>query len=240
MTWRPSKEILAAILEHAEECQPREACGVVIASRFYPVTNTADDRLAFVMDGAELCALENKHGQAEAIVHSHVYGPPIPSEADKAMCERLGLPWLIVSWPLGTHHVFQPSGYKAPLLGRQWAWGTHDCYGLIRDGILEHGGVALPDFARAWLWWERGGNIIAEQFEQAGFVPVAGAFRHCDVIGMQIRSPVINHLGLFLEPDIILHHMFNRLSAREVYGGVWQLATVLHLRHRSLMGDAHG
>lgn len=238
--WHPSAAVVAAALAHAAECAPRESCGLVIAGRYHRITNTADDTMAFVMDRREFCAAENEHGPAEAIVHSHVYGPPLPSEGDKAMAEKLGLPWLIVAHPTGAHHVHEPNGYKAPLIGRQWAWGTHDCYGIIRDGMLEYAGISVPDFDRPWRWWERGGDIIRQQFAQAGFVPVEDGFRHCDVIGMRIKAPVINHLGLFLAPDILLHHIMNRLSARVVYGGLWQQVTVLHLRHRDLMGAGDG
>jgi proteasome lid subunit RPN8/RPN11 len=240
MTWHPPAEIIAAALAHAAACAPMECCGVVIADRFHPVTNTADDAMAFVMDRREYCDLENEFGPVAAIVHSHVFAPPLPSQGDKAMAEKLGVPWLIVSHPTGAWQVFEPCGFKAPLIGRQWAWGTHDCYGIIRDGMAEFAGIAIPDFQREWLWWERGGDIIREQFAEAGFVPVDDEFRHCDVIGMQFKADVVNHLGLFLAPNLMLHHIMHRLSARDVYGGLWSKMTVLHLRHRDLMGAPYG
>ena len=56
---------------------------------------------------------------------------------------------------------------------------------------------------------------------------------------MQIRSPVPNHAGIYLEngslksqPDLlptpgsVLHHLYNRDSTREVYGGYWLKHTV--------------
>jgi cell wall-associated NlpC family hydrolase len=142
----------------------------------------------------------------------------------------------IVSWPLGSHAVIEPCGWRAPLVGRKWAWGTHDCFGLVRDGIKDHAGIDIPDFGRDWMWWERGGDIIASQVAEAGFVPVDGEWRHCDVIGMRIwPAKVVNHLGLFLAPDVMLHQLFGRNSVREVYGGVYAMATVLHLRHRQLL-----
>lgn len=239
MRWEPSAAVLQAAHEHAAACAPQECCGLVIAGQYHPVRNTATDRMAFVMDAREYADLETRHGPAEAIVHSHVFAPPIPSEGDRAMCEKLGLPWLIVSHPLGTHQILEPSGFRAPLIGRSWAWGTLDCFGIIKDGMAEYAGIEIPDFQRDWLWWERGQNIIRDHFAEAGFIPVEGPYQHCDVIGMQVRAPVVNHLALFLKPDVILHHMMNRLSAREIYGGLWQRMTVLHLRHRDLMEPLH-
>jgi proteasome lid subunit RPN8/RPN11 len=236
MTWAPTPEILAAALAHAEACQPLESCGVVADGEFVAIPNKATDLDTFVMDMRAFCRLEAEHQKIEAIVHSHVYGQPTASDADRAMCEAVGKPWLIVAWPLGTHAVIEPCGYRAPLVGRKWAWGTHDCFGLIRDGMHDYAGIDLPEFPRDWLWWERGENIIADQFAEAGFVPVDDGWRHCDVMGMRIwPSKVVNHLGLFLYPDVMLHQLLGRNSVREVYGGVYQSATLLHLRHRELL-----
>lgn len=239
MTWAPSETVLAAAQAHAAACQPIESCGVVADGSFRPVPNKATQHDTFVMDMRCYLAIERAAQDVEAIVHSHVYGPPLASDADRAMCEVVGKPWLIVSWPTGQHAVIEPCGFRAPLVGRKWAWGTHDCFGLLRDGFFEYTGILLPDFNRDWLWWERGENIIADQFEDAGFVAVDDAWRHCDVICMRIwPSKVVNHVGLFLAPDVILHQLMGRNSVREVYGGVYLSATMLHLRHRDLLAAA--
>jgi proteasome lid subunit RPN8/RPN11 len=239
MTWQPSETVLAAALAHAARVQPLEACGVVADGEFHAVKNNATDWDAFVMDMGEYLAIA-KEKKIEAIVHSHVYGPPKPSDGDRAACEATGLPWLIVSWPTGKWQVLEPSGWKAPLVGRRWAWGTHDCFGTARDGFYEYSGIQIPDFPREWLWWENGENIIEDQFEAAGFVKVDDpVWRHCDFILMRIPpSKVINHIGLFIHPDMILHQLLGRNSVREIYGGVWQMATRLHLRHRDLLEAA--
>ncbi len=232
--FQPTHDMIAAALKHAEACQPLESCGVVANGEFVPVANKATRYDTFVMDMHAYCALAREH-DIEAIVHSHVYALPTASDADRAMCEATGKPWLIVAWPLGTHAVIEPSGFRAPLIGRKWAWGTHDCFGCIRDGLHDYAGLDIADFERRWKWWEEGENIIVEQFAEAGFDVVDDEWRHCDVIGMRIwPSRVVNHLGLFLYPDVILHHPLGKLSVREVYGGVWQQATELHLRHRAL------
>jgi proteasome lid subunit RPN8/RPN11 len=233
----PTDTIIAAALAHAATCQPLEACGAVIAGTFYPVPNRSTEHDAFVMEPSSLLALEKDVGPIEAYVHSHVYLNPQASDADRAGCERTGLPWLIVAWPSGRHAVIEPVGWRAPLVGRKWAWGTHDCLGLIRDGMQDYAGVTMPDYHREWMWWKNGGNMIMELFTECGFIkiPVTDPWQHCDVAGMQIRSPVVNHLGLFVEPDHLLHQMMGRNSVRDIYGGFYKDVTVLHLRHESLM-----
>lgn len=237
--FQPGEEQLAAALAHAGACQPLESCGVIAGGRYWPLQNTATAHDTFVMDMRGYLAVAAKH-PVEAVVHSHVYRKPVASEGDRAMCEKTALPWLIVSWPLGIHTVIEPCGYRAPLVGRQWAWGTHDCYGLIRDGFHDFSGILIPDFQREWLWWKTGGNIIADQFVAAGFVRMGidQPLQHCDVLGMKLHSPVVNHLGLFLAPDILLHQLMGRMSMRETYGGIYQRATILHLRHERLLDGA--
>lgn len=240
MTWQPTRAILAGALAHAATCQPAEACGVVADGAFVPVRNVATGHDQFCLDPRELLLVQRSHNLLEAIVHSHIYLAPVASEADLAGCERSGLPWLIVAWPTGAHAVIEPRGWRAPLVGRQWAWGTQDCFALIRDGLADYAGIHLPDFPRAWDWWHQGADIIAEQFELAGFVRLAegAAWQHCDVAGMQVHAPVVNHLGLFLAPDILLHQMLGRLSERRIFGGIYRDCTVLHLRHRALIAEA--
>jgi proteasome lid subunit RPN8/RPN11 len=235
VSWQPSPEILAAALAHAEACQPLESCGVVAGGEFVPIDNNATHIDAFNMDMRAYCRVEAER-PVEAIVHSHVYGQPAASDADRAMCEAVGKPWLIVAWPLGTHSVIEPCGFRAPLVGRKWAHGSHDCFGLLRDAMKDYAGIDLPNFGRDWMWWDNGENIIESQFAEAGFVRVDDDWRHCDAIGMQIwPSKVVNHCGLFIAPDVMLHQLLGRASVREVYGGVYQMATVLHLRHRQLL-----
>ena len=232
----PSEVQLAAALAHAGACEPLESCGVIADGLYWPLENTATEHDAFVMDMRGYLAVDAKH-PVEAVVHSHVYRRPIASDGDRAMCEKTGLPWLIVSWPLGVHAVIEPCGYRAPLVGRQWAWGSHDCYGLLRDGFYDYTGILIPDFSREWLWWQTGGDIIAAQFEQAGFVrlPPDTPMQHCDALGMKLHSPVVNHCGLFLAPDILLHQLMGRMSMREPYGGIYRYATILHVRHERLL-----
>jgi proteasome lid subunit RPN8/RPN11 len=236
MTWRPTEPQLADALVHAERSAPRESCGVIAGNFYRPVENRATEHDSFVMDMRRYCEIARRE-KIEAIVHSHVDLPPFPSEADRTICEKLGLPWLIVSWPSSQWQVIEPCGFSAPLVGRHWAWGAQDCLAIIRDGLKHHAGIAVPDFDRDWNFWKRGEDLIARHFREAGFValPENTPPKHCDVFGMQMPgSPVVNHLALFLAPDLILHQLMGQLSRRQLYDGFFQRSTVLHLRHEAL------
>lgn len=234
----PSEDQVAAALAHAAESQPRESCGVIAGGQYRRLRNAAEEHDTFAIDMREYHEVEKTVGVIEAVVHSHVYLPPIASEGDRASCERTGKPWLIVAWPTEQWAVIEPTGWKAPLIGRQWAWGTQDCWCLVRDGFEQYAGIRLPDFdSGGWEWWLKGGDLIAEHFRAGGFVqlPQDSTPQHCDIFGMRIHAPVLNHLGLFLAPDVLLHQVMGQMSQRVVYGGTYAKMTELHLRHERFM-----
>lgn len=238
MRWAPSQAILDAALAHAERDQPRECCGLVIDGAYRPMRNVSPEPTgAFLIDSRDMLDVLQAGG-VEAVVHSHVFLPPLASEADRTACEASGLPWLIVSWPNLTHAVIEPSGFRAPLIGRMWAWRVHDCYALVRDGLSDYAGIVLPDIDRQWEFWNQPDrDFVREMFPPLGFVelPPEAPLQQCDFLVMKIHAKHPNHLAMFLAPDRILHQMSRRYSVVEMYGGVYQQLTALRLRHRYLM-----
>ena len=229
--------VLDAIRAHAQAEYPRESCGLVIVERgklvYEPCTNQAETPAAhFALSPADYDQAEQR-GEVIRVVHSHPDINPQPSEADKVACEQTGVPWLIVNWPTGQIVEFEPSGYRAPLVGRSFAHAVLDCYSLIRDYYREVLGIDLMDFPRREEWWLKGDNLYAEGFGPAGFVEVQDMREH-DVLLMQIGAPVLNHAAVYVGNNQILQHCAGRLSSRDVYGGGWRRATIKIVRHTSL------
>lgn len=236
MNWTPSPAIIEKVIAHAERTAPRECCGLIRGEDYIEVENAAPDADAFMMRNADFVRVM-RDGPVDALAHSHVFLPPVPSPPDLTGIEKTKLPWLIVSIPNNTHTVNYPSGYKAPLVGRPWTWGVHDCFALVRDGMKHYAGIEIPDIDREWEFWRKDHDFIRASMEVMGFVelPPGTPEQHLDVFGMRVHGRVINHLGLFLMPDRLLHQMSNRLSVEETYGGTYQTLTELHARHRDLM-----
>lgn len=223
------------ILEHAKREYPREACGLILNVHgdevYWPCRNLAENRKDFVMSPEDYAAGEDQ-GDVLAVVHSHPDTSANPSQADLVSCESTGLPWHIMSIPGESWRTIQPSGYRAPLIGREFSYGILDCFTLIRDWFREERDIHLMDFDRPEEWWNRGGDLYMENFSKAGFEPVNDEIQRGDVILMQIRAPVANHAAVYLGNNLMLHHLINRLSCREVYGGWWQKNTRLVVRYR--------
>ena len=232
------------IRQHALEEYPREACGLVVyvngKETYRRCRNTSSDKANFVLDPRDLADAEDA-GEVVALVHTHPDTNNAMSEADRVMCEASEMPWYIMAvtrdgdqLTAGELARYEPSGYEAPLLGRPFVFGVLDCYTLIRDYYQRILKITLPDFPREDGFWERGEDLYMQQFALAGFRPINTPIREHDVIIMQIRSPVANHGGVYIGNSQVLHHLYGRLSARDVYGGYFQEVTRVVIRHKEL------
>lgn len=218
---------------------PRESCAVVVIKKgkehLFICHNKSIFNDQFSIDPDDY-AKASLMGEIVAIVHSHVYTSANPSEADKVACEATGLEWFICSVPTGKWNSFKPTGYKAPLIGRNWAHGVLDCYSLVRDYYKENLNVELMDFDRESEWWDKGFDLYCEEnFKKAGFVQVSiSDLKKHDGLLMQIKSKVVNHAGIYLGNDQFLHHLNRRLSSRDVYAGYYRKHTIKVVRYAGL------
>jgi proteasome lid subunit RPN8/RPN11 len=247
MTAENLQALVPYVLIHAEAEAPRECCGVVVREAgdglvYIACRNIASEKNQFVIDPEDYVRAADA-GEIVAIAHSHVLTPPQPTEADRTEIERSGLPWLIVNYPTGAYVIAEPDGYRAPLVGRPFVHGVHDCYGLVRDYFASVG-VALNDYPRAYGWWdaEDGPDLYRENFASEGFVQIATGFedaraklRQHDLIMMNIRARRDNHMAVYLGGGVILHHLIDQLSRRETYQEFYQRRTTAVLRHRAFM-----
>lgn len=111
------------------------------------------------------------------------------------------------------------------LIGRPWEYGRFDCYAIVRDWFAERG-IALNDYPREGFWWERGENWFLDNFEKEGFVEVdPSELTDGCVIIMQLGASVPNHVAVYVGDNFILHHLFDRLSMREIYSALYRKTT---------------
>lgn len=226
--------------EYAKAQAPKEACAFVVnkngVEHLVPVENNHwTPEQAFLIRPENWAAATNI-GPILSIVHSHPVTPAIASTADKVMCEESRLPWHIYSLESDTWAHLFPTGWKAPLHGREFIFGVLDCYSLVRDYYRERLNIQLNDYYREENFWKKGAPLYRQNFEKEGFIQVTDSPREHDVFLMQIgQSSVENHAAIFLGNGLILHHVHRTLSCTIPYGGMWMKHTTLTVRHKSLV-----
>ena len=230
--------ILEEIHLHASREAPREACGVVVVHKgkhaFRPCRNISENITDFIINPEDWAEAED-FGTIILVVHSHVNINPQPSQADLVGCENSGLPWLIVNWPNKTTHYFEPSGYKATLVGRVFSQGILDCFTVIQDYYKDGLNIILPNPSfRTEKWWEKGEDNYVNNAPLWGFTRVDKPQLH-DVILMRIGASVSNHAVIWLGNGTILHHQFGRLSSIDVYGGWYKKISTHIFRHKDVL-----
>jgi cell wall-associated NlpC family hydrolase len=230
-----SETVKAKFVEQAKAECPREACGLVIIKNgkqvYCPAKNLAKGSDNFILNPLDYEKADTA-GEIVAVIHSHPNISAKPSQADLVACEGSGLPWFICGIPSEQWEYIEPSGYIAPLVGRQWSHGVLDCYAIIRDWYAQEKNISLLDFERSDEWWKMGGNLYLDNFEKAGFKRITLEELSCgDVILMTVNSTVPNHGAIYLGDNMILHHVHGRLSTRDIFGGYWLKNAMVYLRY---------
>lgn len=247
-----SPEVIDAIYAHAALENPRESCGLLVqvgeAPLYVPTPNAAEKPEQDFRISAEAWADAEDLGEILCVVHSHPGQSAKLSGADRVSMEASGLPWLIVevreAKPV-SHLLHVPTGYQAPLVGRPFHHGVLDCYTLVRDYYRREMGIILPEYEREDGWWDKGLDLYADNFEAAGFYPIAGELQQGDLIVMQVKAEKANHAGVYLAdgmlrtepehhpaPGSILHHLYGRDSKRDPFGGFWRESARHFMRHK--------
>ena len=217
MTWKDKAA------EYAVECLPKEACGLLAIIKgketFWPCENLSEAPDEYFVMCPDSWAECEDQGELIGIVHSHTYGPAFPSEADKASCEHLGLPFYIYSVENKDWQSFKPSGYKSGLFGRTWIWGKHDCWSLIVDFYREKLNIDLGSCYRPKTLKKFIDNPHFEKIlKDANFKEVdTNDIQENDVLLMEGIKQKLNHVALYIGNQTIFHHNIKQLSCREIY-----------------------
>ena len=225
-------------LEHAKSESPFESCGLLIVfegkEKYCPCKNLAEEKTdQFIIDPEDWIRCEDQ-GEILAVVHSHPFDTCFPSQADLASCEYLNYPFYIVGLYDNLWHKFEPSGYKAPLLGRTWVWGSQDCASLVYTWYREKRNIILKDWARPKsvknFYKEMN---FADLIEQTGFKKLKKdqPSQAGDVILFGENDNQQTHIGLYIGNQTMLHHEIRKLSCREFYGKNWLELTLDRYRY---------
>lgn len=229
-----SLDAKAAIIADAEARFPEESCGLLVAGKYVPCENLAEDPfMSFRIDAAQVLEA-SQAGTLEAVIHSHPNGPAWPTVTDMEQQLEGDVPWGIVS----IDHKLPPDLFFwgdqlpiPPLEGRVFRHGIADCFALVRDWYRLNRDVVLPMTPRDGEWWNRGENVILDNLANFDFERVDDKPQIGDVILAQIHATTVNHTGIYVGNGLVLHHLQGRLSRKDVLGP-WSKFVVQRMRQR--------
>jgi proteasome lid subunit RPN8/RPN11 len=197
-------EIHQAARDHTAEVYPLEAAGIVEGGQYVRLDNISrtPDADVFLSD-ADLLRVAD----ADVFFHSHPDGLGSPSQTDMVYQIQLGIPFVVMVWPVPDTFCWGDMLKPAPLVGRGFRHGVHDCCSLIRDFFREQG-IEFHDGPRDWEWWTKGQDLYTENFERAGFVRIdpATATQRGDLVLMNFNNKVPMHGAVVLDQHLLLHH----------------------------------
>lgn len=239
-------DLASAVRQAAIARWPNEACGFVIRqgrkSLAIEVPNSAAQPTSYFLIQPQHYMDAMAQGEIIGIWHTHAECPAVPSMADLAGCEATAKPWYLMSchkrddgFDLSELVRFEPCGYQAPYLGRPYAFGSLDCWSLVRDYYLREFGIQLREYPRIENFWKVGHDLFGDNWEAEGFqlVPRGQEPLVGDLFLFQTdNSGKPNHIAVYTGDGRILHHARGRLSSSDPYEGYWQKHTVRHIRWR--------
>jgi proteasome lid subunit RPN8/RPN11 len=218
-------EFLEDIQQHFQDEYPKEGCGLLGVMKgklkWFPCRNVASYEEDFVMSSEDYINVKKK-ADIIAVVHSHPNAPCTPSKADIDNCNALGLIYHIFSYPEMELYTLSPRKNFKPLIGREYRFGSSDCFEAMRDYYHEELDINLkPREMFEDDWWERGFDYFSEEFIKTyGFERVIEPQKG-DLLIFAVESSVGNHCGVYLGNNIFFHHAAHRLSCRENMSKLW-------------------
>mgnify|MGYP001297690926 CR=1 FL=1 len=219
-------QLYEEIEQHFKKEYPREGCGVLAVvkgkKQWFPVKNIANNNDDFVMDSDEYIKIMLT-SDIIGIVHNHIDASPEPGETDIQQCNVLGIPYYIFSYPEMELKVLQPENNYTDLYGREYKFGTVDCFEAMRDYLITKNITIPPRALFEDDWYDKGLDYFSsEVIKSWGGQPVdLDKIQENDVLIFRVQEIVNNHCGVYIGNDIFYHHAVNRLSCRESLYPFW-------------------
>lgn len=226
--------MIEEIEEHFKKEYPREGCGVIGIvkgkKKWFPCTNLAKNTEDFIMSSSEYLEIKSK-ADIFAIVHSHPDSSNEPSIYDINSCNATGIPYYIFSYPSMELNIVEPKTRAYPLVGREYEFGTSDCFEAMRDYLASKDIHIPPRVPFEDNWWNNDLDYFSEDIiKQWGGVKVDTPQEN-DVLIFKVKADVPDHCGVYLGNDVFFHHAENRLSCRENLYPFWIQYIVGIYRH---------
>lgn len=208
---------------HMLQCFPLEGCGYVDKDdNFIACENVAAnpiDNFALSKHDSYVVTV-NKY----KVIHSHTFvqtdfDARTPSYEDMITQQNVGTEFGIVHTD-GTsvsYILWFGKPKDEPLEGRFYISNVYDCFTLARDFLVKEFGYDVGTHPRPADWFNWNPNYIEETWKQLRFTQVQNLskLQFGDILFFNIGERKINHIGVYLQNDIFVHHLHKRLSCTD-------------------------
>lgn len=207
-------EAVKAAQEDAIARFPEESVGLVVNGQYIPVENVSPKPREFFETEEDTWL---RYGKVEAVIHSHTNGKDYPNRIDMQHQMDTDVPWAIIV--CNGEQASDPIWWgdslpMAPLVGRGFRHGIHDCFAAIRDWFTVEKKILLPNCPRDWGWWDEDDvNLYEKNFEAWGFREInKKEVQEGDCFLAKLHSDTPNHAAVYAGKGLIYHHPGSTLS----------------------------
>lgn len=225
-----------AIEKHALECYPEECVGIIVDGKYKRLKNThANPTESGSFDESVFVKY-----QVQALIHSHPNSGNQPSLADCDAWRKLKVVFGIIATDgeAVSEIRWLDENNPAPLVGREFIYGHHDCGSIVRDWYWLERGIRIPDFARDHDWkpGEAHKDLYSQIVDKAGFYEVDRRdLQEGDVLLMRIAGPHMHHAAVYVGNNKILQQLHapkaRHLSGYDDLMGAWDKFVVKVVRY---------
>jgi proteasome lid subunit RPN8/RPN11 len=208
---------------------PNELAAIICNDELQIFDNCANDPQNYFWIREEDIADKWIDRSIQAVVHSHPNGLYCPSSLDMKRQIKTAVPWglaVIENDEDGSIYCndmfwFGDQLPIAPLVGRTFRHGVHDCYSIVRDHFRLLGPNYPDELPRDDLWWEDGKNIIEEHIDRLGGKEIdIDDISYGDIITISMGRRVLDHCGVYIGDGEMVHHVagtISRISKADAY-----------------------
>ena len=200
---------------------PKEACGYIVDDIFYPVENVHPDPVNSFQFSEDVSFNLLKYDDY-IIIHSHTqvnteHDPRIPSVEDMQSQQNTNKEWWIVH--TDGIDISEPLKFGKPntedLLDRDYIPNIFDCFTIARDYFYKELSIDIGTHPRPVKWEEWNPLYIEQTYERLNFkvIPENSRLLKGDVVLFAIGSRYVNHIGIILDDEDFIHHLYNRKSS---------------------------
>jgi|SRR5687767_5358540 len=218
-------------VQEKAESSNEEVCGFLLHDGFgsltvYPTVNVAssDKDKRWEISAREQLDF-HKTGRVFAVYHSHVADPHEFSPDDLRTANMAEVPMLLYSRATRKFNYYCPAVCKYPFSDRPFIFGLQDCVSLVTDYYEKEFNFQFPFFVRTPQMLDAGFPEVAEYYISQGFKPIpdiSSGLKVGDILLISVmNSGHINHVGVYLGDNIVLHQMMHRPSCTQFLDNSW-------------------